>query len=164
MDIREIEYLSARFRRGIEIAHKKKLFKKPPFSDFPNACCDDAPDLLAQYLIDNTGQNIRCRCVYGTYRFDDFENIYGHSWLVVDNFYIVDITADQRQFKNERVFPQDAIQPCYVGTNSKFHSLFEIEPIACRDFYGLRNYGECAYRRMKELYDIILACIEKDVL
>lgn len=165
MDIREIEYLSSRFRRGIEMAHEERLFRKPPFSDFPNGCCGDTPELLAQYLIDNnTDRNIRCRCVYGTYRYDGFENIYGHKWLVVDASYIVDITADQGQFKNERIFPQDAIQPCYVGTNSKFHSLFEIDPFQCGEFYGLRNLGTCAYKRMKDLYDVILDCINKNEL
>lgn len=162
MDIWKIEYLSSRFRRGIEIAHEERLFRKQPFADFPNACCGDAPELLAQYLTDNdSDQSIRCKTVYGTYRYDDFENIFGHSWLVVNGIYIVDITADQRQFKDERFFPQDAVQPCYVGTDSEFHSMFEIEPFQCRDFYGLRNLGEYSYQRMKELYDIILNCIDK---
>ena len=163
MNIREIEYLSACFRYGIEVAHEDRLFRERPFSDFPNACCGDAPDLLAQYLMDNI-QNyvISCRCVYGTYRYDDFENIYGHSWLVVNDKIIVDITADQRQFKNEEIFPQDAVIPCYVGEKSKLHSLFEIEPSQCRNFYGLQNLGECSYKRMKKLYDTILKCINKD--
>lgn len=162
MDIRELKYLTTRFRRGIEIAHGERQFRKPPFADFPNACCGDAPELLAQYLIDNgSDQCVRCRTVYGTYRYDDFENIYGHSWLVVDDTYIVDITADQRQFKNERIFPQDAVQPCFVGMDSKFHSMFEIEPSQCREFYGLRNLGDYSYQRMKELYDVILNCIDE---
>ena len=45
--------------------------------------------------------------------------------------YILDITADQQQFKNDKIFPQDAVQRCYVGTNSEFHSMFEIEPSQC---------------------------------
>lgn len=163
MDIRELKYLTTRFRRGIEIAHKKRQFKKPPFADFPNACCGDAPELLAQYLMDNgSDKSIRFRTVYGTYRYDDFENIYGHSWLVVDDTYIVDIAADQRQFKNERIFPQDAVQPCYVGISSKFHSIFEIEPVQCREFYGLRSMGDYSYQRLKELYDVILRYIDEN--
>ena len=160
MDIREIKYWASRFRHGIETAHDKGMFRKQPFSDFPNACCGDAPELFAQYLIDNASdRNVRCRCIYGTYRYDDFENFFGHSWLVVDDLYIVDITADQRQFKNDRIFSQDAVQPCYVGTSSEFHSVFEIEPSQCRQFYGLKNLGEFSYQRMKELYDVILNCI-----
>lgn len=163
MEIRKIKYLAARFRYGIEVAHEERLFRKPPFADFPNACCGDAPELLAQYLMDNDpDQSISCKTVYGTYRYGDFENFFGHSWLVVDGTYIVDITADQRQFKNERVFPQDAIQPCFVGTNSKFHSMFEIEPFQCREFYGLQNLGEHSYQRMKELYDIISSCVAEE--
>ena len=68
MEIMEIKYLASRFRRGIEIAHEEHLFQKQPFLDFPNACCGDAPDLLAQYLMDNLSeQNISYRSVYGTY-------------------------------------------------------------------------------------------------
>lgn len=102
--------------------------------------------------------------MHGTYRYDDFENIFGHSWLVVDGTFIVDITADKRQFKNEHIFPQDAIQPCYVGTKNNFHSLFEIESSQRRYFYDLKNLGECAYRRMKDLYDTIIDCIDQEEL
>lgn len=163
MDIREIKCLSSRFRRGIEIAHEERLFIKPPFADFPNACCGDASELLAQYLMDNNlYQNISYKTVYGTCRDDNFENFYSHAWLVIDGTYIVDITADQRQFKIKRIFPQDAVKPCYVGTGSKFHSMFEIELGHCREFYGLQNLGKDSHQRMKELYDIILKCIDEN--
>ena len=163
MNIDEIKYWALRFRTGVETAHKNRLFKSQPFNDFPNACCGDAPELLAQYLIDNDlNQKINCRIVYGTYRYDDFDNFFGHSWLVVNEGIIVDITADQRQFKDKNIFPQNAIQPCFVETNSEFHSMFEIVPVQCREFYGLRNLGDYAYKRMKELYDIILSCIDEN--
>lgn len=163
MELRTIKYLAARFCRGIEIAHEERLFRKPPFADFPNACCGDAPELLAQYLMDNDlNKNTKCTTACGSYRYDDFENHFSHSWLIVDDTYIVDITADQRQFKNERIFPQDAIQPCFVGMDSEFHSMFEIEPFQCREFYGLQNLGEYSYQRMKELYDIILSCVAEE--
>ncbi len=163
MNIRTIRRLSSCFRRGIETAYKKGLFREQPFSDFPNACCGDAPELLAQYLMDNDlSKSIKCKCVYGVYRYDNFENIFGHSWLIVDDYCIVDITADQRQFKNKRMFPQDDIQPCYVGVDSTFHSMFEIEPIQCRDFYGLQYLSEHSYNRMKALYDIIVSCIDNN--
>lgn len=127
MDISEIKYLSSRFRRGIEIACDNRMFREQPFRDFPNACCGDAPELLAQYLMDNVSeQDFRYECVYGTYQYDDFENVFGHSWLVVNGSYIVDITADQRQFKDKKIFPQDGIQPCFVGTYSKFHSILKL--------------------------------------
>ena len=110
----------------------------------------------------NIEPNIGLRCVYGSYQYDDFENFFGHSWLVVDDTYIVDITVDQRQFKNEEIFPQDAMEPCYVGEESRFHSMFEIEPLQCREFYGLSNLGEYSYNRMKKLYETILECIESN--
>lgn len=161
MKIMKIQCLASRFRHGIEIAHANRLFQKQPFLNFPNACCGDAPELLAQYLMDNfPRQNTSYKIVCGTYRYDDFENIFSHSWLVVDDVYILDITADQQQFKNDKIFPQDAVQRCYVGTNSEFHSMFEIEPSQCRRFCGLRKLDEYAYQRMKELYDVILDCIK----
>lgn len=47
MDIGEIRYLSSRFRQGIEVAYEEGLCRTQPFSDFSNACCGDAPELLA---------------------------------------------------------------------------------------------------------------------
>jgi len=157
MNVREIEYLSSKFRSGIEKAYEYRMFTQQPFSNFPNGCCGDAPDLLAQYLIDNSqGRNIQCKYVYGTYEYDQFDNKFGHAWLVVNDSIIVDITADQRQFKNKRIFPQDVIGPCFVGKKSEFHSLFEIDIYQCRKIYGLQYLGENAYTRLKTLYEVIL--------
>ena len=160
MKIDEIEYLARRFRAGVDRAHELRLFKNQPFNDFPNACCGDTPDLLAQYLMEHYHNNIKYRSVYGTFRFDDFNEIFGHRWLVLNNRIIVDVTSDQRQFKNTEIFPQDANMPCFVGTNSDFHSLFEIVPDQCTDFYGLETMNECTYLRLKKLYDIIIENIE----
>lgn len=158
MDIKEIERLASQFRRGAEIAKDRDLFDKQPFLDFPNACCGDATELLAQYLLDYD-KAIQCRYVYGVYRYDDFENIFGHAWLEVDGKIIVDITADQRQFRNERIFPASAAVPCYVGKKNAFYSLFEEDNRQCYRFYDLRCMPEVAYNRMKFLYDTIVSCM-----
>ena len=160
MKIDEINYWASRFRIGAEKAHEQRLFKTQPFNNFPNACCGDAPELLAQYLFENYDSNGKYQCVYGVFRYDDFENIFGHSWLVVNDSIIVDITADQRQFSNASIFPQNAYVPCFVGMNSDFHSLFEIEPAQRRDFYGIDTMGDYTYARLKILYDIIIQNIE----
>ena len=161
MNIKELKFLATRFRSGIEKAYEQNLFRSQPFNDFPNACCGDAPELLAQYYMDNgLKQDFKYKTVHGTYRYDDFENIFSHSWLVVNDTCIVDITADQRQFKNKKIFPQDAVKSCYVGAHSEFHSLFGIDSNQCREFYGLRNLGDYSYNRMKKIYDVIITCID----
>lgn len=161
MMISEIEYLASRFRRGIEIAHRKKLFRTQPFNRFPNACCNDAPDLLAEYLMDHDlSHKMEYRCVHGHYDYDDFDNKFTHAWLEVNGNIIVDIAADQLQFGNSRIFPQNAFVPCFVGKESDFHSLFEIDNR--RDIYGLRCLGDTSYFRLKLIYDTIVKCIEDD--
>lgn len=160
MSVDEIAYWASRFRVGAEKAHENRLFRTQPFNDFPNACCGDASDLLAQYLMENYDNNSRYKCVHGSFRYDDFGNYFGHSWLVVNDCFIVDITADQRQFKNTMIFPQNAFVPCFVGNHSDFHSLFEVEPSQCRVFYGIETMGDYTFTRLKNLYDIILKNIE----
>lgn len=160
MSVEKITYWASRFRTGAEKAHEHRLFRSQPFNDFPNACCGDAPELLAQYLMENYDSNSKYKCVYGSFRDDDFDNFFGHSWLVINDSIIVDITADQRQFNNARMFPQNAFVPCFVGVYSDFHSLFEIQPSQCRDFYGIETMGEYTFARLKTLYDIIIQNIE----
>lgn len=160
MNLSEIEMLASRFRRGAEIAYAKGLFDERPFNDFPNACCGDATELVAQYLLDNDpSHTLRCRYIYGTYDYDDFENKFGHTWLEVNDGIIVDITANQRQFRDSKIFPQDAIVPCYVGMRNDFYSLFEENPHQSYRFCDLRCFPEEAYIRMKNIYDTIISCI-----
>lgn len=160
MSIGEIKYWAARFRTGAEKAHEQGLFRTQSFNDFPNACCGDAPELVAQYLMENYDRDSKYQCVYGNFRYDDFDNFFGHSWLVVNDCIIVDITADQRQFRNARIFPQNACVPCFVGRHSDFHLRFEIEPSQCRDFYGIETMGDYTFARLNALYDIIIQNIE----
>lgn len=160
MSIEEIKYWASRFRTGAEKAHERQLFRTQPFNNFPNACCGDAPELLAQYLMEKYSSNSKYECRYGVLRCDNFENFFGHAWLVINDCIIVDITSDQRQFKNTRIFPQNACVPCFVGKHSDFHSIFEIEPSHCREFYGIETMGEYTFARLKALYDIIIRNIE----
>lgn len=160
MNINEITYWASKLRTGAEKAHRQRLFRSQPFNDFPNACCGDASDLLAQYLKENYDKRCQYQYVYGVYRYDDFENIFGHAWLMIDRKIIVDITSDQRQFQNSEIFPQNACVPCFVAEESKFHSLFEIEPSQCRNFYGIDAMGDYTYTRLKAIYDIIVQNIE----
>lgn len=159
MTIKEMEYWASRFRRGIEIAHDKNLFRTQPFNRFPNACCNDAPDLLAEYLIaHDLPHKMKYSCVYGYYDYDNFDNKFTHAWLEVNENIIVDIAADQLQFRNDRIFPQNSFVPCFVGKESEFHLLFNVD--GRRDIYGLRCLGDASYFRLKPIYDTIVKCIE----
>lgn len=162
MDVNTIKKLAIRFHRGIEVAKDKGLLTNPPFNNFPNACCGDATELVAQYLIEHDKYNeITCRYVSGTYRYDDFDNKYSHAWLEVNGKIVVDVTSDQGHFKNPRIFPVEEVCPCYVGEKTKFHSLFEEDRLGCYVFYDLRCLGPETFNRMKELYDIITECIDE---
>ena len=152
----EIFYWASQFRSGIENAKKNGFLSLCPFYDFPNACCGETPELLAQYLMENFDENCKYKYVYGVYRYDDFDNIFGHAWLEVDNSLIVDITADQRQFRNPKIFPQNAFVPCFAGVLSEFHELFEIESRQC--FEILKN--RCLDDSTKERYNTIVSQIK----
>lgn len=50
----KIEKLACQFRNALDIAYEnRELNKYPPFSIFPNECCDLTCDLLGKYLSDN---------------------------------------------------------------------------------------------------------------
>ena len=69
--MRNIEVLATQFRDAIEAAWDAGEFeRKDRLSGFPRGCCDDASDLLAQFLLDN---GIRTRIIYGTHRDGSFE-------------------------------------------------------------------------------------------
>lgn len=160
MNICEIERLAYLFRQGADRAKTRGDFDEQPFNDFPNACCGDVPELVAQFLLDYDN-TLKCRYVYGQYNYDDFDHKYGHAWLEVNDSIIVDIAADQRQFRDAEIFPVDATVPCYVGKKNAFYSLFEEAPRQSYRFYDLRQHPPVAYNRMKKLFDIITSCINE---
>ena len=151
MNIKNIECLALKFRKAIEIAYQKGLFfREQPFANFPRGCCGDTSDLLGEYLLEH---GIRTKYVCGTYRYDDFDNIYSHAWLEINGRIVVDITADQ--FKWNPLFQNVPTPSCYVGERNDFYRLFEVEPYQCRDFWGLDAFSELCVGRMRKLYDRI---------
>lgn len=162
MHINELKYLVSQFRNGVETAFSKNQFKEQPFNNFPNACCGDAPLLVAQYIMDHDPNNsLQFRYVYGRYYNDDFEKRRGHAWLEViwpeiKKKVIVDIASDQRQFCYSDIFPRCASVPFYVGRKNEFYSLFEVTPSQCYRIYGLDEINGKEHLRMRKLYEIIL--------
>lgn len=76
------------FRRALEIY--KGSLSSGVFKNFPSACCGDASQLLASFLIDSGHK--RFALISGL-RFDD-DRPTSHAWLEHNKF-IIDITIDQ---------------------------------------------------------------------
>lgn len=142
--MREIKRLAIQFREAIDKAYNANDFYEFPFNRFPHACCGDASDLLAQFLLE---KNIRTYYVGGD---DLFGNKQYHAWLLADNHIIIDITGDQ--FKNQSVF-LNYDKPVYVGKEDDFHRLFEVES-EC-EHYGIDALASTCHSRLKALYKII---------
>lgn len=166
MDIGEVKFLVTQFREGAEKALAANQFKEQPFNEFPKACCGDTVWLVAQYLKEHDRQGaIQFRYVYGSYDDDDFENRCGHAWLEViwtkaRKKVIVDITSDQPQFRNTRIFPQCASVPYYVGRKNEFYSLFEVIPCQCSMIDGIDQLFGAEKVRMRKLYNTIVKFID----
>ncbi len=122
------------------------------FKKFPIGQCGNACELLAQYLIDNKIDNIIY--VNGTYYGDSFEDIYSHSWLLVNNM-IVDITGDQFKYHN---FPLTNHVPIYIGSANDFYNAFEVRCSDCYRHIGL-DKTSLYYEEELNLYNIILKYI-----
>lgn len=157
-NITEIRRLAQAFREGIEKAVESgdisSRTTKSTMSYFPKGCCEVASDLLAQFLLE---KGTHTKSVHGEYDFDDWENKFPHTWLETDGGVIIDITADQ--FVGEKVFEEFSLQPCYVGADREFYSLFQ-ENHREEVFQGLRNCGGEFYRRnVDPLYMVILSYI-----
>mgnify|MGYP001103032460 FL=1 len=104
----KIYELAKKYRNAIEEAKEEGEFiKDVRFCQFPSGCCDDACDLLAQYLLEH---GIRTHQVLGAYRDGIFENNTGHAWLIKGKI-IIDITGDQ--FRYDRTF-LNFNEPVYV--------------------------------------------------
>lgn len=147
---KRIEQMAYKFRAAIEDAKDNgEFYKLSPFDNFPRACCGDASDLLAEFLLEN---GIQPRYVCGTYRDDNPENYQSHAWLITERNIIVDITGDQ--FKYDRMF-LNYNKPVYVGPMDKFHRLFEVRPCDISVHGGIKSLGSGSRKRMYMLYGII---------
>ena len=143
--MKDIKRLVNQFRDAIDIAKGKGEFLKDiRFRRVPSGCCDDASDLLAQFLLEN---DIKTYNVSGSYRYDSDENTQSHEWLVADNQTIIDITGDQ--FRYDSVF-SNYNKPVYVGAEDNFHRLFEDRRV--HENMGLDSLGSMSQPRLNELY------------
>ena len=158
----ELFSLVRNFRLAIDKAIFSGEFKDDfIFYRFPYACCGDASELLAQFLLEH---HIRTWYVCGTYyptdgtEEENWENVQSHAWLTTanplnnHNYIIIDITGDQ--FKNRQEYGYYS-QSTYVGSMDKFHKMFEFDKYGIHPNNGLDALGDIARPRLIKLYRII---------
>jgi len=149
--MQDIKHLASQFRNAVNAAKDAGEFDKDTsFRNFPQGCCGDTSDLLAQFLLEN---GIRTYYVYGTYRAGVFDEIQTHAWLFTGNHIIIDITGDQ--FRYNPIF-LNYNNPVYVGMEDVFHKMFEVEKRNIRANSGLEALGHNCQPRLKGLYQKIV--------
>ena len=110
MNINKIRKLATDYRKAVDIAFENNAFNKYPFNRFPRECCDDMCDLFGQLLFE---KEIKVYKVRGKYRnADDWNHLFPHSWLELENGVIIDLTGDQ--YKKEAIM-LNYNNPCYIG-------------------------------------------------
>lgn len=144
-----IKNLAFQFRNAIELAKEKgETDSFHFFQRFPDGCCGDASDLLAQYLWDN---GIKTFQVRGDFYEPEQQS---HAWLSTEDNIVIDITGDQ--FKYKRIYNYFDI-PVYIGFESDFHKMFENRE--CYYNTEISNIGGTAKYRLRKLYDKIMKYI-----
>ena len=145
----DIHHFATHFRNAIETAlDEGAIDGYKYFRRFPNGCCGEASNLLAQFLLDN---GISTRYVCGTF-YDEFsDDKTPHAWLIADDMIIIDITGDQ--FKYDASLKND--RPVFVEQADDFYELFEVDERrdVC-EFRGLQFLGDDSLRMLR-LYETI---------
>ena len=148
-----IEKLAHEFRAAIEVAiQESALSRDIVFQSFPNGCCGDTCDLLAQYFLEH---GIKTKRVLGSLRSKSNFGKQTHAWLQYGNTVIIDITGDQ--FKDNPTLLHNS-NPVYVGKKKAFHRLFGIDDIDT--FTGISALDIGSQRRLTKLYEIIMQFID----
>lgn len=140
-----LEY-ALHFRTAIENALEARAINSYRFRFFPPGCCDDASDLLAQYLLE---YGIRSSNIGATF-YSCSGAHQSHAWLCLDDNTYLDITGDQ--FKHSEDLLRFTI-PVYLGPPTPFHILFQIERVSPEN--GIDSFGEPAKSNLKQLYAAI---------
>ena len=149
MNNEEIYAIATEFRTAIVKARDDRRFEsKDRMSGFPRGCCDDACDLLAYYLYNTYG--IYTQQGVGTYHDKNPYNTTNHTWLVIRNRIIIDITGSQ--FKSCAGFDEEV----YVGTENSFYKGLDSKRI-------YENYDITKSSRLWEDYQIIREYMPKEI-
>lgn len=147
--------LSKKFRTAIERAKREGEFDSDPtLKHFPKACCGSASSLLAKFLYENGIYTYEINATkHGEISWDN----QSHTWLMLENGCILDITGDQ--FKSDEEFLCYS-ERVYYGEMDEFHQLFDY---AKSDIYEYRDCTEIARKvgqQYSKMYNAILAYIK----
>ncbi|WP_421850739.1 hypothetical protein [Marinomonas sp.] len=133
-------------RQKIEQVIDELPYVDVELQNFPSGSCEVASVILGLYVQSEHGidvvQSVGKRPILNDYR----EN--NHVWLTVNDSLIIDITADQFEDFQEQVF---------VGSESAFHSTFEVYETRPIDFSYLNRRGSVGYGGVYKIVSTSLA-------
>lgn len=115
MDRQELYDIALRFRQAIQDVKSDRGFydRKDRMNYFPRGCCDDSADLFGYYLWNEQG--IHSIQGNGTYRDRNPNNTTNHTFTIMPDGTVVDLTADQ--FPTLSKYPNGV----YVGPEIRFY-------------------------------------------
>lgn len=148
MKKQDIYIIASDFRSAImEAKYDRKFNYRDRMSGFPEGCCDDSCDLLAYYLY--VTYKIHTKQGNGRYRDNDPNNTTRHTWLIMNDNTIIDITGDQFKYCSGNA------EEVYVGKESPFYKGLE-------DKRSYENYDITRSERLWNDYQIILEYIHRN--
>ena len=143
--MRELDEIVNDFRKAIKLAKDNGEFRDDSrFKYFPKGCCDDTSYLLSEYL---KRKGYKCCVVTGNHYDGDPENNCSHTWILLKEDTVIDITGDQ--FKYDPVFYFNI--PVYIGDETEFHKKFNENRRI--ETAGIQQDG--SYERMLDLFQTI---------
>lgn len=160
MDIENIYQLSKTFREVLDEISKEKLYHRlSVFEYFPRGCCGYASNLLAEYLEDNGVLKQKIQLVNG----ESFEHQYTHYWLMINEKYFLDITADQFNGKNYFIKYKQIPKVVIVERNTYIYKKFNDIKTNYSNQFGIDTYHDDISNKLRILYNEALKIIESRV-
>jgi hypothetical protein len=147
--------LSKKFREAIEVAKEEGLLDSDPtLKNFPRGCCGSGSSLLAKFLYENGVYTYEINATkYGETSWDN----QSHTWLMLENNYIIDITGDQFRTDAEFLYYSEKV---YYGKMDDFHLMFDY------DENDINKYDDCTLlsgkvgKQYLRMFKAIVDCIE----
>jgi hypothetical protein len=148
--------LSKKFRTAIERAKSEgELDSDPTLKYFPKACCGSASSLLAKFLYEN---GIYTYEINGTKHGEIYWDNQSHTWLMLENGCIIDITGDQ--FKSDEEFLCYS-EKVYYGEMDEFHQLFDYTESDIYEYSDCTEIARNVGQQYSKMYNVVLGYIRE---
>lgn len=158
--IEYLEFIAFEFRKVLEsVVDEKKYDRLTIFRDFPTECCRYTSDLLAEYMM-SKGISRECICMVEGKTMGEG---YTHCWLLINNTYYVDISADQ--FNGKGYFKKyDPIPSCCVipRETKYFYECFDCRKLQYLYDIGIDSYSGDIPIKLQVVYDAVVKKIERN--